>query len=124
MHGYFQGEIAYLLKKLLPQGYVAVECAVDTAEGTKVADVTWSSPERFRINKEEFSCSVAPEICVEVWSPANDWDMMMEKRALYHAKGALEFWNCDEHGTLRFFNKTEELSHSQMCPEFSIRIEE
>ncbi len=123
-HRYFQCEIAFLLKKLLPHGFVAVECAVDTPEGTKVADVAWSSLDRFRINKERFSCSIAPEICVEVWSPANDWDLMMEKRALYHSKGAVEFWNCDERGILRFFNETGELPRSGMCPEFPTRIED
>lgn len=67
-HGFFQGEIAYLLRKLLSQGHVLVECAVDTEEGTYVADVAWASKERFRIIEPELSCSVAPQICVEVWS--------------------------------------------------------
>src|SRR5437870_608212 len=78
-HGYYQTEIALALRQFLPDGYVVTECAVETPEGTKVADVTWSSGERFQINKEKFSCSVAPEICVEVWSPTNDWELIMEK---------------------------------------------
>ena len=47
-HGYFQAKIAVLLQQLLPQGRVLVECAVDTPEGTKVADVAWATEERFR----------------------------------------------------------------------------
>jgi Uma2 family endonuclease len=67
-HGFYQGEIAYLLRTLLRKGHVLVECAIDTPEGTYVADVAWATKERFKIIEDEFSCSVAPEICVEVWS--------------------------------------------------------
>src|SRR5947208_2229547 len=70
-HGFYQGEIAYLLRKLLPQGHVLVECAIDALEGTFVADVTWATKQRFKIIKDEFSCSIAPEICVEIWSQSN-----------------------------------------------------
>ena len=45
-HGYSQGKIAFLLKKLLPQGEVLTECAIDTPEGTFVTDDAWASPAR------------------------------------------------------------------------------
>src|SRR5262245_16388420 len=35
--GFFQAEIAILLKKLLPHGFVLTECAIDTPEGIFVA---------------------------------------------------------------------------------------
>ncbi len=122
-HGFYQAQIALALKKLLPQGYVTTECAVDTPEGTKVADTTWSSPERFKVNEHAFSCSVAPEICVEVLSPANDLTEMTAKRDLYFLKGAQEYWLCDQVGAMRFFNRSGELARSVMCPEFPLRIE-
>ena len=121
-HGYYQTQIALLLQKFLPQGYVVTECAVETDEGTKVADAAWSSSGRFQVNKNEFSCSIAPEICVEILSPNNDWDEMMGKRDLYFQKGAQEFWLCSEAGGLRFFDPTGELSRSKMCPEFPDQI--
>src|ERR1700681_3356546 len=69
--GFFHAQIAILLKRFLPHGFVLTECAVDTREGTIVADVTWATPERFPVIEEEFSCSIAPEICVEIWSASN-----------------------------------------------------
>ena len=51
---------------MLPHGHVLVECAIDTMEGTYVADAAWVSAQRFKVIEEEFSCSIAPEICVEV----------------------------------------------------------
>jgi len=122
-HGYYQAQIALLLKKLLPHGAVTTECAIDTTEGTKVADTTWSSPERFKVNENAYSCSVAPEICVEVLSPTNAPDEMMAKRDLYFQKDAQEYWLCDEFGAMTFFNRSGELAHSVMCPEFPARIE-
>ncbi len=122
-HGYYQTEIALLLKKFLPHGFVATECAVDTPEGTKVADTTWASAERFQINKDAFSCSIAPEICVEILSPSNDLDEMMAKRDLYFNKRAREYWLCDEFGRMTFFALAGEIPRSAMCPEFPSRIE-
>src|SRR5436309_2686392 len=58
-HGFFQGEIAYLLRTLLSEGHVLLECAVDTEEGTYVADAAWASKGRFKIIEPELSCSVA-----------------------------------------------------------------
>lgn len=122
-HGFFQSEIASLLKRLLPQGFVVVECAVETSDGTKVADVAWCSPERHQINKEEFSCTIAPEICIEVLSPANSDEEMERKRALYVERGTLEYWVCNEFGRLSFFGRQAALERSELCPAFPVRIE-
>jgi len=123
-HGFYQGEIAYLLRKLLSVGHVLVECAVDTPEGTYVADVTWASAARFQIIKEEFSCSIAPEICVEIWSPSNSAEEIEMKRRLYLQKGAFEFWFCDETGRLTFFDGGGLLAASSLCPGFPAKITE
>jgi Uma2 family endonuclease len=100
-----------------------VECAVETADGTKVADVAWASPETFAIIKPELSCSVAPEICVEVLSPSNQANEMEFKKQLYLRAGAREYWTCDEEGKVRFFNVSGELVKSVLCPEFSKAID-
>lgn len=121
-HGFYQGEIAFLLHTLLPQGRVLVECAVDTSEGTLVADDAWVSPERFKVIEDEFSCSVAPEICVEVWSPSNTPEEIETKREAYLGKGAVEFWYCDEHGRMTFFDSQGLMAQSQLCPQFPAKV--
>lgn len=122
-HGFYQGEIAYLLRTLLPKGHVLVECAIDTPEGTYVADVAWATKQRFKIIEEEFSCSVAPEICVEVWSQSNSLEEIEMKKRLYFDKGALEFWYCDQEGGMTFFRKGGQLPKSELCSKFPKKIE-
>ena len=97
--------------------------AVETSDGTKVADVAWCSPERHQINKEEFSCTIAPEICIEVLSPANSDEEMERKRALYVERGTLEYWVCDEFGRMSFFGRQAALERSELCAAFPDRIE-
>ena len=121
--GLYQGEIAYLLRTLLPKGHVLVECAIDTPEGTYVSDVSWASKERFKVIESELSCSVAPEICVEVWSQSNTTAEIEMKRRLYCDKGAEEFWYCDQIGQMTFFSRTKRLSGSRICSDFPEKIE-
>jgi Uma2 family endonuclease len=122
-HGFFQAQIAILLKQFLPHGFVLTECAVDTLEGTIVADVTWATAARFRVVEEESSCSVAPEICVEIWSASNTKDEIGRKRELYFQKHAQEFWYCDEAGKMTFFNPQRQLPASALCPDFPPRVD-
>ena len=121
--GAFQAELAHLLRTRLPEGYVLVQCAIDTPEGTYVSDVTWAGKERFKIIEPELSCSVAPKICVEVWSQSNTAEEIEMKRRLYFEKGALEFWHCDQIGIMTFFSRTEPLPQSRLCPKFPHKIQ-
>ena len=122
-HAYYQAEIASRLRQLLPQGFALTECAVDTkTDGTIVADVSWVSSERWAIIEEEFSCSVAPEICVEVWSESNTKQELNWKRQLYLDNGALEFWYCDKQGNLSFYDSHGQLPASGLCPGFPANI--
>src|SRR5947209_20456904 len=67
-----QSKIQRLFMRLMPQGDPLPDCAVDTSEGTKVPDVGWISEERWAaMNPDEASCSLAPEICVEILSLTN-----------------------------------------------------
>lgn len=122
-HGFYQTRIAIRLEQLLPHGLSAVESAIDTPEGTIVADATWATLERFKVNEEKFSCSIAPEICVEVWSMSNTDEEIAMKRQLYFQKGAIEFWYCDEKGAMTFFNHSGPLEKSELCPNFPSQIE-
>ena len=122
-HGYFASEIAQLLKALMKTGKTLVECAIETEDSTKVADVAWVSTKTFAIIKDEFSCSIAPEICVEVLSPSNARAEMEFKRELYLRAGAQEYWVCDEVGALRFFDASGEIDRSILCPPFPKQLE-
>lgn len=118
-HSFYQGEIGWRLRELLPHGKVGVETAINCEpEGTRVADVTWASAERFKIIVHEISCPIAPEICVEVWSASNSEDEMEAKRQLYLAKGALEFWYCNAHGQITHFDRDGKIPNSKLCPQF------
>lgn len=121
-HGYLQSRIARVLGELMSTGETLVECAIETEDATKVADVVWVSDERFRIIKDEASCSVAPEICIEVLSPFNTEEEMARKRELYLRAGAKECWLCDEDGRTRFFDAGGLMKKSVLCPEFPARL--
>lgn len=117
-HGYFASKVVKLLGQLMRRGETLVECAIETEDSIKVADVVWASPATFRKIKNEVSCSVAPEICVEVTSPGNSDEEIARKTNLYLRAGAHEVWICDERGRLRFFSDQGEIECSGLCPEF------
>ena len=75
-----------------------------------------------KIIEDEFSCSIAPEICVESWSASNTPEEIEHKRGLYLGKGAVEFWYCDEHGKMTFFTGQSQLVKSELCPEFPLDV--
>ena len=128
-HSKLQTKIQRLLMRLLPQGDPLPECAVETTEGTRVADVAWISEERWAsLNPDEASCSRSPEICVEILSPTNTAEEMLGtperpgKRELYFQAGAREFWMCDEQGHVSFFDHSGPLPKSRLCPDFPAQV--
>jgi Uma2 family endonuclease len=128
-HSKLQGAILRVLNQLLPQGDTLPECAVETAQGIRVADVTWISEARWAsMRPEEASCSVAPEICVEILSPANTLEEMLGtaekpgKRELYFQAGAVEFWVCDESGNLSFHTPAGQVPKSMICAGFPTKV--
>ena len=121
-HGYFAGRIAKLLTRLISGGEILVECAIETEDATKVADVAWATEATFARIKDEASCSVAPEICVEVISPSNTDEEISRKKELYLQAGAAEVWLCDELGRLTFFTAHGPIAHSNLCPAFPLQV--
>ncbi len=118
-HSAFQGKIT----RLLPEnGIVLPECAIKTTKGTKVADIAWSSEQRFAIIEHETECSIAPEICIEVFSSSNTNIEMEEKRQLYISAGAIEFWVCHEDGEMTFFDANGQLTKSNLVPAFPNKV--
>ncbi len=124
-HGSIRFEIGSLLSKLLPHGRVLTECAIDTTDGTRVADVAWISKERFAPHKKAYSLPVAPEVCVEILSNSNTKEEMLGKMQLYFAAGAREVWLCDESGAMEFYcsEQVTAVPDSPFCPDFPKRIE-
>jgi Uma2 family endonuclease len=121
-HSAFQGKIVALLHINIGRGEILTECAIKTDRGAKVADVAWSSSERFKTIRTETECSIAPEICVEVVSEGNIAAEMSEKRMLYFARSVLEVWICDEHGRLKFYDNNGELDTSRLTSNFPRQI--
>ncbi|HEU0008180.1 MAG TPA: Uma2 family endonuclease [Verrucomicrobiae bacterium] len=116
--GFYAFNIGHLIEQHLPDGEVIIECAVDTADGTKEADAAWVSRNRWAVIQAEYSSSIAPEICAEVMSRSTTRQEMMQKKDLYLGAGAREYWLCHEDGKLEFFDSTGELQESKMCPKF------
>jgi Uma2 family endonuclease len=119
-HGERQAEIASILKRLLSAGVVITECPVSTTEGVKAVDVVWISRSRHQAQRRKVCFTQAPEICVEVISPANTKRELREKKDLFFASGALEVWFCDQRGKMEFFVKDapDQAAASKLCPTF------
>ncbi len=117
-HAFFQGRIAYLLESLTSSGEVMAECAIQTMDGVKVADVAWASDARADVILEEASASIAPEICIEVVSDSNTPEEMGFKQNLYFEAGAEEVWFCDSQGNITFYCPGQKLEQSTIVPDF------
>lgn len=121
-HGMYQAKIVALLSRLTEKGSVISECSVQTKEGVKVADAAWMSDEFMTRNMGKTPFAEAPEICVEILSPCNTKAEMDEKKELYFARGAREFWVCDRDGNMDFYKNTGMISRSELMPEFPDKI--
>ena len=128
-HSKLQSRIQRLLVELMPEGDPLPECAVETIEGTKVPDVAWISDTRWAsMDPDEVSCSVAPEICIEILSPTNTLAEMLGtsekpgKRELYFRAGAREFWTCDASGRISFYVPSGQVQNSALCPGFPNQV--
>jgi Uma2 family endonuclease len=121
-HSFYQGRIQRLLESLLQTGEVMPECAINTSDGVKVADVVWCSDERFDQIQDEVSASIAPEICIEVKSIGNSLEEMEFKKKLYFEAQAMEVWICNEQGEITFYNEQNELTQSLLVPHFPQQI--
>ncbi|MGA1623473.1 MAG: Uma2 family endonuclease [Synechocystis sp.] len=121
-HAFFQGRIASLLEALTVLGEVMAECAIQTSDGVKVADIAWASDARADVILEEVAASIAPEICIEVISDGNRLEEMAFKQALYFEAGAEEVWFCDRHGNMTFYGPGQQLESSTRVPQFPLLI--
>jgi Uma2 family endonuclease len=124
-HSDYQYEIAKQLERGMTGGRVSVEFAIETADGVRVPDVIWISKARRAPFGRTIVLPIAPEICIEILSPSNHREELLEKMNLYYAKGAQEVWLCDEHGQMEFFSASsapEPIPSSLLCPGFPRQI--
>lgn len=122
-HGFYQGEIYYLLRSLLRTGRVCTECPISTADGVRAADVAWASPECLKKLGNHPCFPAAPEICVEVVSPSNKVDEIRDKMALYFNAGAQEVWLCSPKGEMTFFTSpSTQVGKSFLCSKFPKKV--
>jgi len=117
-HSWWQSEIQNLMRTLAQGGYPVIECSIATREGVKVADVAWASLAFLRRHGTANPYPEAPEVVVEVLSESNSRAEMNEKRQLYFARGAQEFWLCDQNGALAFHDRQGSITQSALIPDF------
>ncbi len=122
-HSLCRSFITRLLGPLLADGQIIFGCSIQTADGVKVADVAWASADFFRRHSVANPYPEAPEIVIEILSPSNTLAEMEEKKELYFARGAREFWICEEDGGMRFYNNHVQLAASALAPGFPGRVE-
>jgi Uma2 family endonuclease len=124
-HSDLQGLIFELLRERMPpeNGRVRPECPLSTTGGVKGIDIVWVSNRRVEEGLRENVLTIAPEICVEVLSPANTRAEIEEKKRLYFEAGAEEVWIVSPEGDVAFFGAGGELDRSELCPAFPAKIE-
>src|SRR5215203_679678 len=119
-HGILQFNVGSKIKEKLGGGVIITECSILTSEGVRVAYVAWLSDEFFAEFGETTPFPKAPEICVEIKSPANSRAEMDEKIRLYLEKGALEVWIVDEYGKVAFYTHTGEIEKSKLVKNLNL----
>jgi Uma2 family endonuclease len=112
-HGNMVYHVARALEQGCPPGEIVIECAIQTADGVKVADVAWASASFIAELGRVTPYPQAPEICVEILSPSNSEEEMRTKIDLYLARGAHEVWLVDADANLRIFGYPGELPGSR-----------
>lgn len=113
LHGRIQGRLSALLWNNMPEGEIITECSVNTSDGVKVADVVWASASFIAEQGYATPYNKAPELCVEIVSPSNSKQEMMQKTDLYLAKGAQEVWIVYGDASVEIFTHSGKQDDSQ-----------
>lgn len=122
-HGILQMLIGGMLLNVKGKGTVISECSIQTSKGVKVADVAWASRKFMDANGTQTPYKLSPELCVEILSPSNSEEEILEKIDLYLARGAKEVWICNLEGEIKFYNHAGETGRSSLFPAFPDKID-
>jgi Uma2 family endonuclease len=123
-HALWQSRLAQLIRSAIGHGETLMEASIQTADGVRVPDVVWASDEFLTRQNWITPFSCAPEICVEIISPANSRAEMLEKIRLYLEAGASEVWLLDESQNLEIESREGLLSDSRFVPSIAQLIYE
>lgn len=119
-HGMMQNKVGRLIEDDRQSGVIITECSILTSEGVRVADVAWASDVFIAEFGYKTPYPKAPEICVEIKSPANSNAEMEEKVRLYLEKGAQEVWIVSEKGEASFFTHIGKIKTSKFAKGFKL----
>lgn len=119
-HGILQYNVGKTIEAEKGGGTIIIECSILTSEGVRVADVAWASGEFIAEFGDKTPYPKAPEICIEVKSPANTQAEMDEKIRLYLEKGALEVWIVEKNGKTSFHTHTGKIKKSKLVENFNL----
>jgi len=119
-HGILKFKVAKEIERKKKVGTIDFNSSVSTNKGVSVAGIAWLSDDFFAEFGETTPFPKAPEICVEVKSPANSKAEMDEKIRLYLEKGALEVWIVDEYAKVSFHSHTGKLETSKLVKNFNL----
>lgn len=117
-HGILQFNVGSEIKARKKSGVIIVECSILTGEGVRVADVAWASDEFFAEFGDKTPYPKAPEICVEIKSPANSCAEMEEKPVFIWKRVRTKFGLWTNKAKLISF-RTQEKFATQKSPQTS-----
>jgi len=105
LHSLLQGRLAKIIGNQL-EGEVFTELAVQTTKGIRVPDVAWGSLAYVQKHIKDIYALSAPELCVEIISPSNTREEMMNKVELFLEADAKEVWLVTEDGRVTYYSKS------------------
>lgn len=123
-HGNRVTRLDRFLARVAPEWEAGAELGISTRDGVKAPDLFLASPSYHDRHVDvDGYVAEAPEICIEVMSPSNSWQEMLDKMPLYFEVGAQEVWIVDIDGKLSFFAPgNERLPQSRLIPQAPLSI--
>jgi Uma2 family endonuclease len=140
-HGFIESMIAFFLTLFIREhklgrvltGEVGIYTQRDP-DHIRAADVAFISHERLAQAQEDGFLDVAPELIVEIMSPANTWTEAQEKLAEYFAIDVKMVWIVDPQleqvhvyrspEQVKLLRKEDELTGEEILPGFTIPLTE
>lgn len=140
-HGFIESMIAFFLTLFIREQKLGRILTGEVGIYTKrspdqirAADVAFISHERLAQAQEEGFLDVAPELIVEIMSPANTWMEAQEKLAEYFAVGVKMVWIVDPQleqvhvyrspEQMKLLHKQDALTGEEILPGFTVALKE